>query len=307
MSADRRYCKSIFFLLAFLLTAVHSILAQADSLEVLRNGRSLFQTNCGPCHSVHREMTGPMLASITKKRSNEWLHAFIKDSQAVIVSGDEYALHLFRAYNHQVMPSFRQIPDTLIGQILYYIERESVAPAGNIPDEAVNQVASPEILKGKELFSYQCANCHSIGKEDYGPALGSVGKRLPKRWLISFIRNSQAVIASGDPYARHVFNEYDRKIMVPMEFLTGEDIESILRYIDFTSASSHHVAGVNGRTLRGRPSTAALAAMPAGREEGAQSFFKVLFIVMALIAGAIHGYLIARLFRYLNNEKSRRL
>jgi mono/diheme cytochrome c family protein len=293
-------------LVAFLLAASQSLFGQTDSLKALRNGRSFFQTNCGACHSVHKEMTGPMLASITRKRSNTWLRAFIRDSQGVIVSGDDYALHLFRAYNHQVMPSFRQLSDTLIGQILYYIERESVSPSETLPDEPVNQIASPEILKGKELFSYQCANCHSISKEDYGPALGSVGKRLPTKWLIPFIRNSQAVIASGDAYANHVFNAFDRKVMVEMEFLTPEDVGSILHYIDFTAASSQHVAGVNGRNLQPQGSIASSVGSSAHYESGEQSFFKVLFIVMALIAGSIYGFLIARLFRYLNKEVSRR-
>lgn len=306
MKFAARYHVGRLALLAILLAAAQSLFGQADSLKALRYGRSLFQTNCGACHSVHKEMTAPMLASITRKRSNAWLRAFIKDSQSVIVSGDDYALHLFHAYNHQVMPSFRQLSDTLIGQILYYIERESVSPSQALPDEPVNQIASPEILKGKELFSYQCANCHSISKEDYGPALGSVGKRLPKKWLIPFIRNSQKVIASGDPYANHIFTAFDRKVMVEMEFLTPEDVVSILHYIDFTAASSQHVAGVNGRNLQPQGSIASSVGSSAHYESGEQSFFKVLFIVMALMAGSIHGYLIARLFRYLNKEESGR-
>jgi mono/diheme cytochrome c family protein len=292
-------------LLILLLLFVAGSAPAQDSLRSVEEGRSLFQTNCGSCHSVHKEMTGPMLASVTKKRSSEWLHAFIKNSQKVIVSGDAYALHLFLSYNQQVMPSFREMPDTLIAEILNYIEKESINPTEQIPDERVNQVASTNILRGKELFSYQCANCHSISKEDYGPALGSVTKRLPMRWLIPFIRNSQKVIQEGDAYARYVFNAYDNKIMVPMEFLKEDEISSILDYIDFTSASSHPVAGVNGRTVQAG-SSPAVTGLPADHEEDEESSFKIIFIVMALLAAGIHGFLIVKLFGYLQGRRSYR-
>ena len=291
--------------LSLLLFAAHALSAQ-DSIRSVEKGRSLFQTNCGACHSVHKEMTGPMLASVTKKRSREWLRAFIKDSQRVIVSGDPYALYLFRSFNHQLMPSFHELPDTLIAEILYYIERESVMPAEKIQNEPINQMASPEVLRGKELFSYQCENCHSISKEYYGPALGSVTKRLPGRWLIPFIRNSQKVIQGGDAYAVELFKAYDNKIMVPMEFLTQDEMLSILAYIDFSSASNHSVAGVNGRTSSVQPSHVAMRNLPVNEQEEHQSYFKILFIVMAVLAASLHGFLIVRLFGYLNGEGSRR-
>jgi cytochrome c2 len=294
-----------FLVFPLLLLAAQRLSAQ-DSLRSVDKGRSLFQTNCGACHSVHKEMTGPMLASVTKKRSREWLHAFIKDSQTMIVSGDAYALHLFQSFNQQVMPSFANMPDTLIAEILYYIQRESVDPTEEIPNEPVNQVASTDILRGKELFSYQCANCHAISKEAYGPALGSVAKRLPEQWLIRFIRNSQDVIRQGDAYANHVFKAYDNKVMVPMEFLSLEDIRSILAYIDFTSASSHAVAGVNGRASH-PTSPPAVHGLPSNGQEEGPSYFKALFIVMAILAACIHGFLIVKLFGYLNAEESDRL
>ena len=287
-------------LLALLVLRATGMFAQADSTLRLERGRSLFQTNCGACHGVHKEMTGPMLASITKKRSTEWLLPFIKDSQAVIVSGDEYALALFEAFNHQVMPAFPHLPDSAVRDILYYVETESMHPAEVIPDPRINELRGGNVLRGKELFSYQCANCHSISKEDYGPALGSVTKRRSQAWLVAFIRNSQEVIRGGDAYAMGLFDRFDQKVMVPMEFLDRDDIGAILEYIEFASSSSHSVAGVNGRPLEMRPTTRATAQGYEWEEVGPS--FKAAFIAVVLLAATLHAYLIIRLFRYLQNR-----
>ncbi|HEX8041226.1 MAG TPA: cytochrome c [Chryseosolibacter sp.] len=287
-------------LLALLALRATGMFAQPDSTRRLERGRSLFQTNCGACHGVHKEMTGPMLASITKKRSTEWLLPFIKDSQAVIVSGDEYALALFEAFNHQVMPAFPHLPDSAIRDILYYIETESTHPAEDVPEPRVNELGAGNVLRGKELFTYQCANCHSISKEDYGPALGSVTKRRSQTWLVSFIRNSQQVIRGGDAYATGLYDRFDKKEMVPMEFLGQDDIAAILEYIEFASSSSHAVAGANGRPLEVRAATRA-AAQDYEWEDGGPSF-KTAFIAVVLLAATLHGYLIIRLFRYLQKR-----
>lgn len=282
----------------FLLGASNAF-CQNDSLRVLQRGRSLFDTHCAPCHAVHKARMGPMLASITRKRSKEWLHEFIRNSQKVIVSGDPYAAHLFRSFNQQVMPAFRQLSDSAIGDILFYIKKESLGEGRDPDHSAVRQFSNPQVLHGKEIFASQCANCHSIDKEEYGPALGSVGKRLPEEWLVAFIRNSTKVIEGGDPYAEYVFNAFDRKVMVPMEFLTDGDIRAVLDYIEFVSSSTHPVAGVNGRPLPGPKNERRAAVLPA-HEGGEESSFKIPFMVLAILAACVHGYLIVKLFRYLN-------
>ncbi|HEY8936570.1 MAG TPA: c-type cytochrome, partial [Cyclobacteriaceae bacterium] len=76
-----------------------------DSIQAFNNGKKLFRTYCSSCHGIHHENIGPLLASITKKRSRQWVIQFIKNSQFVITGKDEYAKALYSAYNH-VMPSF---------------------------------------------------------------------------------------------------------------------------------------------------------------------------------------------------------
>jgi mono/diheme cytochrome c family protein len=288
--------------LAFLLYGnVVQAFAQTDSIKNFKSGKNIFQTYCSPCHGVHKEIIGPMLASVTKKLPEEWLFAFIRNSQQVIASGDEYANFLFKQYNQAVMPAFRKLSGKDISDILFYIEKESInatEEAGAIP--AGNQHYShPDIQRGKELFTYQCASCHYVTIEEFGPALGSVSKRRPQQWLIDFIKNSQQVIQSGDPYAVHLFNQYDQRIMVSMEFLTREDILSILNYIEFASASPPAVAGVNGRKVSHFQVHEVDSVGFAEYNKESTSSVKITFILLSLIGATIHGYLIIRLFLYL--------
>lgn len=285
----------------FLMLLALQALAQKDSVRAYQSGRSLFATHCSPCHGVHKEKIGPMLASVTKKHTNEWLMAFVRNSQAVIASDDDYAAFLFEQYNHQVMPAFKFLSEEEIRTILQYIEAESIQPTEDFDySEDVRESGSPTVLRGRTIFDAQCASCHSIGKEDYGPALGSVSKRLPEAWLVSFIRNSQAVIQSGDPYARHLYEAFDEKEMVPMEFLSRTDVRAILEYIRFVSASENHIAGANGRKVTDARQGLSLASVALHNVHDDKSTFTVFIIVLAVMGGCIHGFLIVKLFTYLN-------
>lgn len=84
--------------------------------------------------------------------------------------------------------------------------------------------------EGKALFA-TCSACHTIGGGRLiGPDLIDINKKHNEEWLIRFIRNSQAVIASGDEYAKNLFNEYN-KIPMPSINLTDDQIKALLEYI----------------------------------------------------------------------------
>ena len=52
-------------------------------------------------------------------------------------------------------------------------------------------------------FQANCASCHSIGGGALvGPDLKNVQQRKDRKWLLKFLDNPQAVIDSGDPYAK---------------------------------------------------------------------------------------------------------
>lgn len=301
MISSKRSLRSTLLILLFLVSS-RGAAAQSDSVMFLQHGQQLFNTYCSPCHGVHQAKLGPMLASITRKRPPEWLHAFIRNSQKVILSGDQYANFLFKEYDHVVMPSFDQLSGQQINAILHYIDIQSQALADEQPGyPLVNTLSNKRVMRGKEIFSQNCANCHKVNQDGYGPALGSVTRRRPLPWLISFIQNSQQLIAGGDDYAVYLYHSYDNKIMPSFEFLPEDDILSVLDFIAYASAAPHPVAGSNSRKDRVQP-MAGPAATTDNRPEARASGripFKLMLIIFSLMGAIIHIILIVKLFLYL--------
>ncbi len=91
--------------------------------------------------------------------------------------------------------------------------------------------------KGKRLFRKQCAVCHSkdLITDATGPALAGITQLRSKQWLYAFTRNSQAMIASGDPQAVAVWNEWKPTIMNSFLSLTDNDLDAIYAYIEFNT------------------------------------------------------------------------
>ena len=84
---------------------------------------------------------------------------------------------------------------------------------------------------GKKLFKANCAACHNVGsKKVVGPGLQGIGEKREKEWLHKWIKNSGELIASGDPIAKEVFEEYN-KLPMPPQPLDDAQIDAILEYI----------------------------------------------------------------------------
>lgn len=95
---------------------------------------------------------------------------------------------------------------------------------------SINGVAAPD---GKALFQSNCASCHNPIKDATGPALQGVESRVPsKEWLYKWVKNSPAVIASGDKYANEVYNKWNKTAMTAFTNLTNEDIDAIFTYVN---------------------------------------------------------------------------
>lgn len=86
------------------------------------------------------------------------------------------------------------------------------------------------IAAGEKLFRQNCAACHRIQEKLIGPGLANVYDRRDIAWIQAFVKNSQKVIQSGDPYAVDMFEEYNQIVMPPVDF-SDEEILSILAYI----------------------------------------------------------------------------
>lgn len=89
---------------------------------------------------------------------------------------------------------------------------------------------------GENLFSSNCASCHYVGPRDkklIGPGLGShTLEKYSNEWLYSWIRNSSEFIASGDEQAIAVYEEYNKAAMSSFTYLSDDDLDNLLAYID---------------------------------------------------------------------------
>ena len=92
----------------------------------------------------------------------------------------------------------------------------------------------PDVDKGKSLFNMNCAACHKLNKRAVGPALAGVSQKYEKEWLYSWIKNSMAMVKSGDPQAVAIYEEYNKSVMTAFPQLSNEDIDNILAYTDYT-------------------------------------------------------------------------
>ena len=89
-------------------------------------GESLFNANCKACHRVHQKLVGPALADVYNRApSIDWIKSFIKNSSAVIASGDDYANKLYNEYNKTQMTAFSSLKDDQIMEVLAYIKAET--------------------------------------------------------------------------------------------------------------------------------------------------------------------------------------
>jgi cytochrome c551/c552 len=103
--------------LAFMLTfSAKSFSQEGDAVA----GKALFNAQCAACHKLDAKMTGPALRNVTDRHSNEWLQSWIKNSQAMVKSGDAEAVKIYEEYNKAIMPSYPQLSKVDINNILAY-------------------------------------------------------------------------------------------------------------------------------------------------------------------------------------------
>jgi len=95
------------------------------SAQDVANGKTLFEGNCTSCHAIHDKLIGPALAGVTERRQEAWLLKWVRNSTAMIKSGDPTAVKLFEDNNKSIMTSFENFSDDDIKDVLAYIKEES--------------------------------------------------------------------------------------------------------------------------------------------------------------------------------------
>ena len=127
-----------------------------------------------------------------------------------------------------------------------------------------------DISKGKSLFNANCAACHKLNKNLIGPALAGVSEKYEKDWLYSWIKNSAAMIKSGDERAVAIWEEYNKAAMNAFPQLSNEDIDNILAYTDY---KPEPVATV----------TAAAGSVTSTQAEGSVSTDIILIVLIVIL------------------------
>jgi mono/diheme cytochrome c family protein len=121
-------------------------------------GKSLFNANCAACHQLDKKMTGPALRYVETRLSEEegldreWLNAWIRNSSALIKSGDAYANKIYAEYNGSAMTAFPQLSDDDLTNILAYTAQDKAVPVAAVAAAAPGAQAeggvSQEIVLG---------------------------------------------------------------------------------------------------------------------------------------------------------------
>lgn len=152
------------------------------------------------------------------------------------------------------------------------------------------------IAHGKQLFDTNCKTCHRVDSRLIGPPLGGVYDRAPSiEWIQDFVQNSSAVIASGDPYAVNLFNEYNKILMTSFSSLKDEDVLDILAYVKTEAEKPQAEAA---------PAPGAGAAAPAdgGGEPKYLNLILIGMVIILVLLVIILLFLISAIKRFLDQR-----
>ncbi len=190
------------------------------------NGKKLFNANCAACHRLDKKLIGPALSNVTEIRSLAWLKLWIKDNNTLRASGDADAKAIFEEFKGMPMTPFPQLSDQDIVDILEYTKGKPKVTASTV------QKGNPAVARGKKIFKANCAACHKLNKKLIGPPLFKIGEIRSLEWLKLWIKDNNALRASGDADAKAIFEEYKGMPMMAFPQLSDQDIEDVVKYLN---------------------------------------------------------------------------
>jgi len=149
---------------------------------------------------------------------------------------------------------------------------------------AVTTLHAQDVKEGEKIFKSKCTSCHAIDRKVVGPALKGIPETKDEAWLIKWIKNSQALIASGDADAVKIFEENNKLVMTSFTDLSDDQIKSVLAYI--TDASKE------------KPKEAAAAG---GAKDDNASMFMILGLIAVVVLAVVVIVVLNRVIRTLEN------
>ncbi len=214
----RLVINSLVFLLLF------SLNLSAQNADVA-NGEKIFKSTCAACHKLDAKLVGPALKGITEIREQQWLISWIKDSPGLIKSGDKLAIQVFEENNKLPMTQNPQLSDQDIIDILEYTKGEEV-----VATVAAATEVDPGVERGKTIFKSNCAACHKMEGKLIGPELLKITDKREADWLKLWIKDNNALVASGDKLAKEVADSTPA-VMTPFPQLSDENLDDLLKYL----------------------------------------------------------------------------
>ncbi|MBN7817134.1 c-type cytochrome [Algoriphagus pacificus] len=174
--------------------------------------------------------------------------------------------------------------------MLIGIQAFAADPAVDSSDEAV--------AAGKALFNTNCKTCHKLDAKLVGPALRGATDRQPAENVKKFIKNSAVVIGSGDSYYNDLYKEYNNTAMPAHEFLSDDDLNNLLAYIEFGDKVDPAAAAAAGTGAEGGAAVAG-----GGIPNEYLTVILVVLVVVLLLILAVLGLIISVLTKYLNKQE----
>lgn len=150
---------------------------------------------------------------------------------------------------------------------------------------AVTTLHAQDVKEGEKIFKSKCTSCHAIDRKVVGPALKGIPETKDEAWLIKWIRNSQALIASGDAEAIKIFEEYNKSVMTSFTDLSDDQIKSVLAYITDASKEKPKDAVTGGG---------------AAKDDNA-SMFMILGLIAVVVLAVVVIVVLNRVIRTLEN------
>lgn len=176
--------------------------------------------------------------------------------------------------------------------LMFFLMLGAQAIAAN-PDVSDSEEA---ISAGKSVFNANCKSCHKLDQKYTGPALRGVTDRRSIDWAKSFIKNSQALIASGDAQANALYKEYNNLAMPAHEFLSDVELDNLLSYIEYGDKEAAVVGGAGGTDT-------AQASGGSGVPSEYLTIILAVLVVVLLLILIVLGLIVSVLTKYLNSQK----
>lgn len=164
---------------------------------------------------------------------------------------------------------------------------------------AVSSLQAQDPKNGETIFKANCSSCHKVFGKFLGPELAGVNERRDEAWLLSWIHNAPAMIASGDATALELDAQYPSAAMTAFPQLQEDQIKDILSYIK--SEEEKQAAGAAAGAAGGEGGAAA------GSSGDASNFMIIgLIAVIGLALGVILvlNKVIRTLERVISNNKT---